>query len=53
MRASKDPPSRTVPAFSSSVPSGALMSLSAALPSIQYAHSYGSIWALAVSRTAE
>ncbi len=52
MRCSYDPPSRTVPAFSSSWPFGALMSFSAGLPSIQYAHSYASIFALAVSSTA-
>ena len=53
MRASNEPPSRTVPAFSISLPCGLMMSFWAGLPSIQKPHSSARHVALAVSSTAE
>ena len=53
IRSLKLPPSRTAPAFYTSLPNGFMMSFSAGLPSIQNAHSYGSICAFAVDSTAE
>ena len=52
MRSVNDPPSRTAPAFSSTLPSGDLMSDWAGLPSIQKPHSSGVMFSFAVSSTA-
>ncbi|MNW18685.1 hypothetical protein D3C71_2183440 [compost metagenome] len=53
MRSLNDPPSRTAPAFSITLPSGLRMSVLAGWPSIQKAHSSGDMCSFAVSSTAE
>src|SRR5436189_3459039 len=50
-RSRKEPPSRTVPAFSIGTPYGSLISSGAGLPSYQNAHSVGVMFFFAVDGT--